>query len=86
MSVALNNATIKGELAITPADDVKINETYADGFYIGTGGTITYSYKTYPTVKHQKVFLDGDTWFGDIYSIDATGTAALGITGLRLDR
>ena len=86
MSVALNNATIKGELAITKADDTKINETFADGFYVGSSGTVTFSYKSYPSVKHVKTFSAGDTWFGDIFSIDATGTTAGLINGLRLDK
>jgi len=86
MSVALNNATIRDELVITPTDDTEIDKTYADGFYCGSDGTVTFSYKTNPTIKHTKTFIAGDTWFGDIYSIDATGTTVTPMTGLRLDK
>ena len=86
MSVAINNATIKGEVSVTPADDTEVAAPYNDGFYIGSTGAITFSYIDTPTVKHLKSFNTGDTWFGEIYSIDATGTTATLITGLRLNR
>ena len=86
MSVALNNAVIRGEKAIAPANDAEIASPFNDGFYVGTGGTVTFSYVSAPTVKHTKTFADGDTWFANkIFSIDATGTLASNITGLRLN-
>ena len=59
---------------------------YNDGFYVGGAGNVTFSYISYPTVKHTKTFSAGDTWFGEIYSIDSTSTTATSITGLRLDK
>jgi hypothetical protein len=85
MSVNVNNAIIKSETAITPTDDTEVAAPHNDGFYVGTGGDVTFSYIYAPTVKHTKTFNDGDTWFGRIYSIDATSTTATGITGIHLD-
>ena len=84
MSVQISNAIVKAEQAITPADDTEVDKFYSDGFYIGGAGTVTFSYKSNPTVKIIKTFADGDTWFGDIYSIDSTGTTAASINGIRL--
>ena len=86
MSVRINNAIIKGETSIAPADDTEIVDPYNDGFYVGGSGNVVFSYKDTPTVKHTKTFVAGDTWFGEIYTIDATSTTATSITGLRLNK
>lgn len=85
MSVKVNNAIVKGETSITPADDTEVAAPYNDGFYVGGAGVVRFSYIANPTVKITKTFSAGDTWFGEIYSIDATTTTATSITGLWLD-
>ena len=86
MSVAINNAIIKGEVSVTPADDTEVAAPYNDGFYVGGGGAVTFSYIDTPTVKHVKTFNPGETWFGEIFSIDTTGTTATLINGIRLNQ
>lgn len=89
MSAFIRNHIVKDEIPVTPSDSVNLTEGYRDGFRVGTGGDVSFTYQAGSAEQEgntfTRTFNSGDEWFGKIIRINAAGTTATNITAFRLD-
>jgi hypothetical protein len=82
---AINNLIIKKEISIdASAADVEVDDSYANGFYVGGAGDVEFSYAYAPTTKFVKTFTAGQIWYGDIHTIFTANTTATSLSTFSL--